>query len=409
MAAHAPEAYFRFAAEQVSLLRDIYYRPDGVAESELRQLISRLRKPDHPSSGYIFRQLREMDIVEEMPGQTAFFELTAPWKEMLGHLLREQRLTNVAVIQTYLNELQRLDAELSSAVNEGDDSQCVILLQEVRSLVERLRRDSRDNRFGIITEALKFKSGEDGIVAMERYDRIIRLWEKYVEPLRDIIDSRKEMDDRLRSMEALMLEGAEQFRTDGIMEREFRAMHSRVLRLLRDAMEDYRECVRELEPLYTEALINSRYLRGATLALDQMSKQGIRSLKLVQRMSFPALRGSGAINLLSGEHIEAYLFQLSDYQPVAPEPIGASAVEVLPTVVQYGDMRIRLERNLPVADTLEWLRKTYPELSMHQTLGLYGRIFGDSAFGHVHGDAKEYRFDSVTACTHSLGLEVGHG
>jgi len=74
MAAHAPEAYFRFAAEQRSLLRDIYYRLEGLAESELRQLIARLRKPEHPSSGYIFRQLREMDIVEEMPGQTAFLE-----------------------------------------------------------------------------------------------------------------------------------------------------------------------------------------------------------------------------------------------------------------------------------------------------------------------------------------------
>ena len=409
MPAHAPEAYFRFAADQVSLLRDIYYRPEGVAESELRQLIARLRKPDHPSSAYIFRQLREMDMVEEMPGQTAFFELTAPWKEMLGHLLREQRLTNVAVIQTYLNELQRLDAELTSAVNEGEDSQCVILLQEIRSLVERLRRDSRDNRFGIITEALKFKSGESGIVAVERYDRIIHLREKYVEPLRDVIDSRKEMDDRLRSLEALMLEGAERFRADGIMEREFRAMHSRVLRLLRDAMEDYRECVRELEPLYNEALINSRYLRGATLALDQMSKQGVRSLKLVQRMAFPASRSGGAINLLSDEYIEAYLCQLSNYQPVAPEPIGQSSVGVLPAVVPYGEVCTQLEYNLPVADALEWLRKTYPELTLHQTLGLYGRIFGDSAFGHVYGEAKEYRFDSVVACSHSLGLEVGDG
>ncbi len=82
MAAYAPEAYFRFAADQISLLRDIYYRLEGLAESELRQLIARLRKPDMPVSAYIFRQLREMDMVEEMPGQTAFFELTAPWKEI---------------------------------------------------------------------------------------------------------------------------------------------------------------------------------------------------------------------------------------------------------------------------------------------------------------------------------------
>jgi hypothetical protein len=325
---------------------------------------------------------------------------------LLGHLFREQRLTNVAVIQTYLNELQRLDADLSGVVNEGEGSQCVILLQEIRSLVERLRRDSRDNRLGIISEALKFKTGEGDIAAMERYDRIIHLWEKYVEPLRDIIDSRKEMDDRLRSLETLMKEGAEQFRADGIMEREFLSMHSRLIRLLRDAMEDYRESVRELEPLYNEALSNSRYLRGATLALDQMSKQGKRSLNLKDRMAFPSVRTSGAINLLSDEHAEAYLCQLSDYRPNEPEPVGQSAIEKLPTLVPYSDVRGCLVKELPVDDALEWLCATYPELSLHQTLGLYGRVFGDSFFSHISGGAKEYRFDSVTACTHTLRLEV---
>lgn len=409
MAAHAPEAYFRFAAEQISLLREIYYRPEGLAESELRQLTTRLRKPEHPSSAYIFRQLREMDMVEEMPGQTAFFELTAPWKEILGHLFREQRLTNVAVIQTYLNELQRLDAELSGAVNEHEGSQCVILLQEIRSLVERLRRDSRDNRLGIITEALKFKTSAGDMAALERYGRIIHLWEKYVEPLRDIIDSRKEMDDRLRSLEALMKEGAVQFRLDGIMDREFQSMRSRLIRLLRDAMEDYRESVRELEPLYNEALSNSRFLRGATLALNRMSKRGVRSLELKERLAFPARSSGGAFGLLSDGHVEAYLCQLSNYKPREPEPVGNSAVGQLPTIVSYADMCARLGHELPVDDALGWLCSTYPELSLHQTLGLYGRIFGDSSFEHVHGDAREYKFDSVTACAHTLRLEVAHG
>lgn len=409
MPAYEPAAYLKFAAEQISLLREIYYRSEGLPESELRQLVSRLRRPDQPSSGYVFRQLHEMGMVEEMPGQTAYFELTAPWKELLDHLFREQRLTNVAVIQTYLNELQRLDAELSASVRESEGSQCVILLQEIHSLIERLRRDSRDNRLGIIAEALKFKSGEGDMPALERYERIIHLWEKYIEPLRDIIDSRKEMDERLRSLEALMEEGAEQFRLDGIMEREFVSMRSRLIRLLRDAMEDYRESVRELEPLYNEALSNSRYLRGATLALNRLSKQGVRSLELKERLAFPARSSGGAFGLLSDEHAEAYLCQLSSYKPREPEPVGSSAVGQLPTIVPYAEVYIRIGHELPVDDALGWLCSTYPELSLHQTLGLYGRIFGDSSFEHVHGDAREYRFDSITACTHTLRLEVSRG
>ena len=272
----APEQYFRFAADHIPLLRELYYRPDGVGEGELRQLIARERRTDQPASGYLFRQLLELELVEEMPGQTAFLELTAPWKDILGHLFREQRLTNIAVIQAYLNELERVSVELSGAVHQQQGAHCVVLLDEARALVERLRRDSRDNRLGIIAEAIKSKSGTDELAAVDRYDRIIRLWERYVEPLRDIVDSRKEMDERLRVLEELANEGRVQFRADAIMEREFAAMRSRVLRLLRDAMEDYRESVRELEPLYNEALRGSRYLRGAAQALDGLTRRGLK-------------------------------------------------------------------------------------------------------------------------------------
>jgi hypothetical protein len=409
MPAFEPAAYLRFAAEHISLLREIYYRSEGLPEAELRQLIARMRKPEQPASAYIFRQLREMDMVEEMPGQTAYFELTATWEELLGYLFREQRLTNVAVIQTYLNELQKLDRELSRSVQDNDGSQCVIQLQEIRTLVDRLRRDSHDNRLGIIVESLKFKSGEGDITAIERYERIIRLWEKFVEPMRDIIDSRKEMDERLRSLEALMQGGEKVFRLDGIMVREFATMRSRLIRLLRDAMEDYRESVRELEPLYNESLRNSRYLRGATQALDMMSRKGRKSLNLRELLSFPARKSGGAIGLISNDHAEAYFYQISSYSPRAPETIGDAAIDFLPTVVPYSDVRERLEIEQPVDDVLGWLCHNYPDLSPHQLIGLYGRVYGDGFFMLVPGESREYRFDSIVARTYQMRLEVTGG
>ncbi len=409
MPAFEPSAYLRFAADHILLLREIYYRREGLPEAELRQLIARLRKPEQPASAFIFRQLREMDMVEEMPGQTAFFELTAMWEELLGHLFREQRLTNVAVIQTYLNELQKLDSELSDSVRTNESSQCIILLQEIRTLVDRLRRDSHDNRLGIIAETLKFKSSEGDIAAVERYERIIRLWERFVEPMRDIIDSRKEMDDRLRSLEALMREGEALFRLDGIMVREFSTMRSRLIRLQRNAMEDYQESVRELEPLYNEALSNSRYLRGATQALDRMSRKGKKTLKLKERLSFPAQKSGGAIGLFSDDHIEAYFSQISNYSPQAPESIGDAAIDSLPTVIPYAEIRVHLEMEQPVDDVLGWLCRSYPDLSAHQLLGLYGRIYGDDLFLLVPGESREYRLDSIVARAYEMRLEAAGG
>jgi hypothetical protein len=193
------------------------------------------------------------------------------------------------------------------------------------------------------------------------------------------------------------------------MQREFVSMRLRLIRLLRDAMEDYRESARELEPLYNEALNNSRYLRGATLALDRLTKQGRPSLGLRERLAIPAARSGGAVGLLSDDHAEAYLCQLSRYEPREPEPVGASAIKSLPTVVAYIDVRTSLELELPVDDTLSWLQQSYPDLTLHQTLGLYGRIFGDAAFRHLSGDARAYRFDAITAHARTLRLEVAHG
>ena len=400
--AFSPEIYFRFCAEHIVVLREIFYRTEGIGEGELRQIITRSRRPDQASSGYIYRQLREMEIIEEMPGQTAFLELTAPWKDILGHLFREQRLTSIAVIQTYLNELQRVSVELSAQVSDANASQCVLLLEEAQTLVERLRRDSRDNRLGIITETLKFKSRVDDITAMARYERIIRLWEKYIEPLRDIIDSRKEMDERLRALEALANEGMVQFRTDSIMLREFGAMRSRLLRLLRDAMEDYRESVRELEPLYTEALQNSRYLKGATLALDQMMRTGRKGLRLTERLALPIWR---IMNVLSDEELEAYLYRIREYRPTPPAPIRTAATTEPPSVIPYERIQQEMSRCMPIEDTLFWLHETYPKLTLHRTLSLYGRIFGDKALHHSFGNIKEYRFNQVIVRTHHLTLE----
>jgi hypothetical protein len=171
-------------------------------------------------------------------------------------------------------------------------------------------------------------------------------------------------------------------------------------------MEDYRESVRELEPLYNEALLNSRYLRGATSALEQLTRQGVKSLRLVERLALPASRSGGASGLLSNLYLEAYLAQLSGWQPVPPQPIGSSTVAELPKVVSYHDVHSCLRRELPIDDTLEWLQCRYPELPLRQTLGLYGRLFSDSSLRHRYGRRRAYSFESVKVCTRRLKLEA---
>lgn len=405
MSAHAPDTFFRFAADHIALLRELFYRTDGISESELRGLILRLRKPDHPSSGYLFKQLIELNLIEEMPGQTALLELTPPWKMILGHLFREQRLTATAVIQTYLSELQRIDADLTSAMESGNDARASILLDELRSQIERLRHDSRDNRLGVIVETVRFKSGDSAVPAPVRYERILYFWERFIEPLRDIIDSRKEMDERLRSLERLMKTGEKRYRIDPVMHREFSSLASRLIRLLRDTMEDYRESVRELQPLYQEALRNSRYLRGASLALDRVSRHGLRQLGLNEMLALPSARANAPQNLISDDYAEGYLHGVRNAPPASHAPIGVCAAPSLPPVLPYDRVRAELRSMLPVDDALDAIRSLHPEPDLHRALSLFGRLYGDPFFIRRFSGRREYRFDSVTVCAYRLGLE----
>jgi len=145
-----PQSFFRFAARRYPLLRDLFYRGEGFSEADLRALIEGQRGEGDPGAATVIEQLLDFGIIEPIPDATAAFELTAPVSNLLSFLLREQRLTSARVIQGYLDDL------------------------------EELHRERRTVR--------------------ERFEIINRLWSRYLEPLRDLIDVKKAMDAGLEDL-----------------------------------------------------------------------------------------------------------------------------------------------------------------------------------------------------------------
>ena len=398
-----PQAFFRFAGRHYALLIDLFYRSEGVTEADLRDLIARSRSEGDPLPAHVSEQLLGFGIIEPVPDATATYELTAPVRALLSFLLREHRLTSAKVIQGYLSDLEQLRAELDGAARLDHGNQAARALADISQLLERIRQDSHANREAIVAEVLKLKSNREKRSTRERFEIINRLWTRYLEPLRDLIDVRQAMDTDLDDLERVLASAAQAFRLDSALVRECSHCRSRLLRLRREVAEDFRESLREVEPLYSSLKRESELVRGASLALERLDRQGLAALGLEQILAIPVWRVEGTF---ADTSMEAYLWGVKGYEPkeapVLPEATpGASLQAILP-----GELLARLDAALPVDDLLEWLLSCYPAASLGELLRAYGRVFlAESVHPQSAQEERRYQAPDATLLARPVRLE----
>ncbi len=398
-----PQYFFRFAANHYPLLVDLFYRTEGVNDVDLFVLIQRFRSDEDASDRHIADQLIKLGILETVPDATATYEMTRQVRNLLGYLLREHRLTSVTVIRAYLKDLDQLGEELREAVDSDKGNPAARALAEISDLVERIRQDSRANREAIINEVMSAKSNPEQIPIRERFERINRLWTRYLVPLRDLIDVRKAMDQSLDHMELLIQAGLKVFALDGAISRELARTRARLLRLRRNVASDFRESMREIEPLYHFLRRESQLVRGASRALELIMKGGLSSLKLVDRLALPTWRLAG---LFSDPAVESLFYDIKGYRP--------GAIPVIPQAGEPGDKDFinpetlieAFKAAMPVSDVLEWLRVNYGGASIGELLRAYGRIYGSSLGTTTFGPSeKSYRLARFRVTAYPMQVE----
>lgn len=400
-----PQGFFRFAAQHYSILEDLYYRGEGVNEAELQGIIMRSRQADGPSPLYLIEQLQKLGIIEPVPGATATFELTRPVYELLRYLLQEHRLTSVTVLQAYLDEMDAVRAELEIAINNRNAQSAVRALNEISEVIERLRHDSRANREAVLNKVLALKSNRERLSSRERFEIINHLWTKYLEPLRDIIDVRKAMDAGFDSLDRLLVSGVSAFSLSGEMVREFGRARARLLRLRRDTASDFRESLKEVLPLYESLRRENEIVRGASLALERMRKEGLAGLGLDEMLAIPAWKRRG---LISDLEMESFLYHVRGYEP-GPAP-GLPVVEEA-DAVSYLDPEALLDRikfAMPVQDLLRLLLDVYGTDDPDRILKGYGLVYNSGIGLMRFGDEPlNYHVQGMVISAYPLSLEKG--
>ena len=367
-----PQSFFRFAVRYYPLLLDLFYRREGFAEADLRNLIEGSRSDEDPAPATVIDQLQSFNFIEPIPDATASFELTAPVQNLLSFLLREHRLTSTKVLQVYLTDLDDLREELDGAGSQQLGHQAARALNDIAQLIERIRQDSHSNREAIIGEVIKLKSNRERRSTRERFEIINHLWSRYLEPLRDLIDVKKAMDASLDDLDRSLTANGRTFALDGALAREFSRCRARLLRLRREMSEDFYESIREVEPLYVSLKKESELVRGASLALERLDRSGLSSLHLQEMMAIPVWRIEGTF---ADTSLESFLHGIKGYTPGIAPPIAEMAEIARPEFILPSELYARLSAALPVDDLLAWLLENYPQAGVGELVRAYGRVF----------------------------------
>ena len=399
-----PQFFFNFAAQNYPLLHDIFRRSGGMNDAELSELIRRHRVGLESPAGLI-EKLVNLKIIEPLPDATASYEMTRTVAVLFRFLLQEQRLTSTAVIQAYLDELERAQADLDQAIRDDKHSLIERALDEITETMERIRQDSRANREAIINEVMTVKSNREKRTVSERFEKILHLWNHYLEPLKDLIDVRKTMDASLDSLERLLKQGTEQFLVDGALHREFIRCSVRLVRLRRDMTADFLESMHEVEPLYVSLRQDSTLARGVARALERIGKEGIRSLNLPAELAIPS--GWLREGLFDNTDVEAFLHNVRGYHPQEPPVISLGTEPPTPRFIQPDELIDSLRQALPIGDVLQWLLDRYEEYPFPELLRAYGRIFGSDNFKTGFSqEEKSYQLPGMTVLARPLAVEA---
>jgi hypothetical protein len=371
MATINPQTFFRFAADYHELLVELYQRRDGITEAELLQLVRRFTVDGRPSANYLVDRLRELGFIDYAPHASAQYEMTRPFAELMGSLLREYRLTSVEVIRSYFTAMDSIAGEISQAIKDNNGDLMVRALNDASEHVERMRHDSRRNRDEVINTAMRVKSNRDQIPPSRRYEIINRLWTRYLAPLRDMIDTQKAMDASLDRMERALEAAEDGFQMDGAVLPSVNMGRARVRRLRRDVVLDFRESIREIAPLYKELRRENALARGASHTLEIIAKQGLSSMALPKQIGICNWQQQG---LFSDAALKSYVITLSGYVPTRPLAIREGAAGTAREHIRLEDFDAGVIQALPIKDAIAWLHDAYPDVPLGTLLKLYGRM-----------------------------------
>jgi len=350
----APKRFFDFCASHVPLLSAIAAKPGDVSEAQVRQLIRTHSDTTVEQPETTWDRLLELQILVPLEEGSSHYVIAQPLLQLLNYLHDDALPTSPEIIQGYTAALESARKRIASGTQAFDALSVGLAATEVDHTLRRMQEDLDATHRAVMAEVARYKADRSSVSVRERYLRIVRLMDQYVQPLVEIVRVDGQLVETLNQLDNSLSEARE----------------AGVFAELGPMLRNERQALGRLRHMKLEDWV-AHYVPQADRApvecppTDTVLKRTIHHVAAHPPQPAPSLR-------------------MNESSETPPDYVRLLWLNALPDA---------LAAELPVKDLTDWMVKTYPEKGTSDALLGLSKILFDPALDvdYKHGKTKAYR------------------
>lgn len=400
-----PLSFFNFCSQHIPLLRRLAADEGELSEADIRHLIKLEWNADCEQPETTWRRLRELQILIPVESDGDFYFMADPVRRLLAYLFDEARATTPQIVRGYINSLDEAGKRLNEAIDTENRTALNLTVESLQETLRRVRVDLDETHRCILTEVARYKTENKATSVRDRFRRIVHWMESYVDPMVEIVRPDGTMRSTFDEVERLLKRAREQAMFNDLpriehIQRQLRLVQTHALRV-------FKQCRRELTPLYESLRRSSFISEGAELALERLRTEGVSgwaephgvpicSLKLQLPPTDTAI--TRAVDRLT-EH------------PPQPAPtidrdLDDSPPEEYLRLQWLESLSSRIHTEKPVSDLLEWIGRENPPRNTGDSLAGLTRILFDESLDVRFNDDSPRAYETLDGTLNAHRMKV---
>lgn len=379
------------------LIDNLFHYEKGYTEQEFLHRIESTKGSHAPDSGFIFQQLLNYRLIVESNDYEPRYTLALPYREFLEYLYQESQPVNSAVIQGYIAALEQRIEDLKRAYDEQSEAMTLRFLKRLGRELENIGQTSSRNRLGVVSEVRKLKQNEEQLTYKERLAEANRLWDAYLEPLREMIAPSGSFGLVMDQLKLILDTGEAKFKGQTELRQLFLQSRGARIHLNEQTRLDLNEAQHELSPL-REKLAKESKLVDAAGNIFAAIEQG----QLADLPAFPFGRLLRRERNISVNGLRPYLAELWSIQ-AEPDSIDQEDTGLTESAPLETESVIAMLDDMPAeTDVIQYFLDQYEQLTPNEVLRAMSIVC-------LHQQTHEIEIDDKDLVSYQIGGQQWQG
>lgn len=345
------------------LLDALFHKQQGYSEDELLHYIDSTKGTNTPDPGHIFNTLINFGLIIESSDLKPRYILGLPYRALLEHLYQDSQPVSSAVIKGYIDALKQCMRNLQKAYDDKSVALTLKHLQRLAREMDSISQTSARNRLGVINEVRKLRLNEDQLSYKQRLAEANRLWDEYLEPLREMIAPTGSFGEMMQQLKQTLDQGKAQFSPKIALRHQFVVNRTYRIQLQEQARHDLKEASAELDPLREKLIKESRLLEATSLLFDHLEQGKLKD--------YPALSLGRQLSREREVNLYGLSSWLADLWSIESEPesFHFDEDEVLEPEPLETEALLELLAKMPTnTDLIDYFQQQFSNLSANEIL-----------------------------------------